>query len=377
LTFVSGAVLLSLEAFGKPASYIVGIEHAHAGFVGWLVNTVIGVAYWLLPANRAVSADPRTLPRADRPSLVLYAERTVALGFALSIGLSLGRAFVVLWAPVHAMLGLIGWQSLLVAGVSVRTYARIVRKADRRAAHIVISSLVLVGLLLWTGARLAHAVPVEVAGDALIVAGGIIYAASTLLLLRGPGNPHRLPREFVAASAFWLVIALCYGLASYGGAQEAAVFVFVLLVGYIGQNVNARLMHVGIRLLSTLVISEEDETQPGLLLDRRVGLAFLILYQAAVACGAIGLTFSIGSVIEVAAILGFLGTVAMMAKSLLRLAPLAKSPFEKDARSRRFERPTFPFGGGCSIQLSYERTRGSLLESRSRATNAHPAESLG
>jgi len=52
-TFIAGAALLSLGAFGHPAPFIVGIEHGHAGFVGWLVNTVIGVAYWLLPANRA------------------------------------------------------------------------------------------------------------------------------------------------------------------------------------------------------------------------------------------------------------------------------------------------------------------------------------
>lgn len=53
LTFLAGAALLSLEAFGHPAPFIIEIEHGHAGFVGWLVNTVIGVAYWLLPVNRA------------------------------------------------------------------------------------------------------------------------------------------------------------------------------------------------------------------------------------------------------------------------------------------------------------------------------------
>ncbi len=53
VTFVAGAVMLSLEALGHPVPFIIGIEHGHAGFIGWLVNTVIGVAYWLLPANRA------------------------------------------------------------------------------------------------------------------------------------------------------------------------------------------------------------------------------------------------------------------------------------------------------------------------------------
>lgn len=52
LTFLLGAILLSLEAVGRPAPFIVVIEHEHMGFVGWLVNTVIGVALWLLPLNR-------------------------------------------------------------------------------------------------------------------------------------------------------------------------------------------------------------------------------------------------------------------------------------------------------------------------------------
>lgn len=48
LTFVAGAILLCLEAFGRPAPFVASIEHGHMGFVGWLVNTVAGVALWLL-----------------------------------------------------------------------------------------------------------------------------------------------------------------------------------------------------------------------------------------------------------------------------------------------------------------------------------------
>jgi hypothetical protein len=52
LTFALGAALLVLEAFGHPAPFIADVEHGHAGFVGWLVNMVVGIAYWLLPLNR-------------------------------------------------------------------------------------------------------------------------------------------------------------------------------------------------------------------------------------------------------------------------------------------------------------------------------------
>ncbi|HKE37927.1 MAG TPA: hypothetical protein VKB39_10860, partial [Candidatus Baltobacteraceae bacterium] len=61
LTFLAGAALLVLEAAGRPAPFIIGVEHGHTGFVGWLVNTVIGVALWLLPLNR--QAFPETQGR--------------------------------------------------------------------------------------------------------------------------------------------------------------------------------------------------------------------------------------------------------------------------------------------------------------------------
>ena len=41
-----------LEATGGNAGALLPVEHAHLAFVGWLVNTVIGFALWLLPLNR-------------------------------------------------------------------------------------------------------------------------------------------------------------------------------------------------------------------------------------------------------------------------------------------------------------------------------------
>jgi hypothetical protein len=52
LTFVLGGIMLTLEAFGRPAPYALAIVHTHLGAVGWLVNTVLGIALWMLPLNR-------------------------------------------------------------------------------------------------------------------------------------------------------------------------------------------------------------------------------------------------------------------------------------------------------------------------------------
>lgn len=73
VTFIAGAVLLILEAVGHPAPFVISIEHGHAGFVGWLLNTVIGVALWLLPLNRArfPESQGRYPERATRTSFYL------------------------------------------------------------------------------------------------------------------------------------------------------------------------------------------------------------------------------------------------------------------------------------------------------------------
>ena len=84
LTFVLGALFLTLEAFGRPIPFTIAVEHGHMGFVGWLVNTVVGVALWLLPVNR--KAFPETQGR--------YPEKPARTAFAaLNAGLILRLVF--------------------------------------------------------------------------------------------------------------------------------------------------------------------------------------------------------------------------------------------------------------------------------------------
>jgi hypothetical protein len=64
LTFLLGAVILTCQSLGSPLPAIVSVEHAHLGFVGWLVNLVIGIALWFLPLNR--EAFPETQGRYPR-----------------------------------------------------------------------------------------------------------------------------------------------------------------------------------------------------------------------------------------------------------------------------------------------------------------------
>lgn len=102
LTFLAGAVLLVLEALGKPAPFIVGIEHGHMGFVGWLVNTVAGVALWLLPLNR--KAFPKTQGR--------YPETAARAAFVM---LNVGLPLRLIVEPIHAFQPSPAAAALLVA----------------------------------------------------------------------------------------------------------------------------------------------------------------------------------------------------------------------------------------------------------------------
>ncbi len=83
-TFAVGAVLLALKALGLSLHYDLSIVHAHMGFVGWLVNLVMGVALWFLPVNREKFPENRGR----------YPAVTVRFIFAmLNIGLVLRIAF--------------------------------------------------------------------------------------------------------------------------------------------------------------------------------------------------------------------------------------------------------------------------------------------
>ncbi len=119
LTFVVGAVLLTLEALGRSVPFIVGVEHAHMGFVGWLVNTVIGVALWLLPINR--KAFPQTQGR--------YPETPARLAFVL---LNAGLAVRLIGEPLQ--------QNHPTAAVGALVVA---------AAFAQVASIAIVGWIVW------------------------------------------------------------------------------------------------------------------------------------------------------------------------------------------------------------------------------------
>ncbi len=90
-------------------------------------------------------------------------------------------------------------------------------------------------------------------------------------------------------------------------------YVFVLLMGWVGQFVNAHLYHIGVRLLATIYRGEDDETPPQALLEPRLSWFTLYAFQVAVGAITYALMFGNASLVARAAVFGITGWIAMIA----------------------------------------------------------------
>ena len=111
LTFLGGAVLLAAEGLGHAVPSVIGVEHGHAGFVGWLVNIVIGVALWMFPLAKAAfpTEAGRYPPRA-----------ALACWGCLNVGLAM-RLIVEPWYQLGGRSALAG--GALVASAALQALA--------------------------------------------------------------------------------------------------------------------------------------------------------------------------------------------------------------------------------------------------------------
>src|SRR5579884_1411529 len=71
LTFAVGTAITFAQNGGIAVPAIVAVEHAHLGFVGFLVNMVIGIALWMLPADRERYPETRGRYPARAPIVCL------------------------------------------------------------------------------------------------------------------------------------------------------------------------------------------------------------------------------------------------------------------------------------------------------------------
>ena len=310
LFFAAGAFILT---DGFLASNLVALQSgAWLALLSLIVYAIAAVE----PLGRGIvrKGSSRSIARAFVTTLALLLI-TAALGvlFASALG-GLAPSAVLLALPKsHALLGIGGWLSLLVIGISVRTMGPIAGARSRRISlHIFSSSAILAGAIIAAvGAGFALHTLI-VAGCALLVLGAMVYAGDLVLVLSHATVAHRPPQVLMTCAILGAVAASLLALGAASGRPWAAAAIYVALLGWIGSTVVAHVHHIGIRVLLTNVRGEDDETRPGAVLFAPLTWMTVAGYEAAVILGVWGLLRAEFALVQLAAITGFVSFLALL-----------------------------------------------------------------
>jgi len=213
--------------------------------------------------------------------------------------------------PLHAILAGGGWLSLLILGVSARTIFPVTgRKRYLLPFHVIISAGFFGGLILLLLGLIpgvAH-VAWRWLGVGLASLAAVLYLVDIAKVLWKAPNPNRPPQAFIAAALVYFVITMILGAGVNAGmTQWQAPLAFVALVGWMGQSVNGYLLHIGIRLMLTMVRGEEDETAPGEVTPPAWSWTSFVLFQLAILWGLGVLLTGHGEWLPLSGVFGLLG----------------------------------------------------------------------
>ncbi len=257
---------------------------------------------------------------------MLIATVLLGLSFAYALGGNAPPRLLLGLPGAHALLGLGGWLTLLVFGISARTLGPIAGSRSRYLAlHIGSSSSVLVGTLLAAIGAAMGMGGLLIAGAALLLLGALAYAADITDVLRRATVSHRPPQLLMLFAAGWAVVAAALFMASVLGASLPAAAVYAALIGWIGSAVVAHLHHIGVRVVLTQTRGEDDETRPEAVLTAPLTWTTLALYEFAAIIGTVALAGDIATLLRIAAICGFaaFGTMLVNLARAARTQPLS------------------------------------------------------
>ncbi|HEY1654698.1 MAG TPA: hypothetical protein VGF86_06270 [Candidatus Tumulicola sp.] len=310
----------SVFAFALGVALFVAALLLRPSAIAWgaalTLLAVLGYAFAAF-ATLARALNGERLERAIARALgttLLFLVLTALAGFALAAAIA-GYpvpAWMASLPATHASLGMFGWLSLLVFGVSARTVRPITGDKSRfRGAHIAVGSLALVGVALLA-IGLAGVPPLVWPGAGLLGVAVDIYAFDMVDVVRRATVPHRVPQAFLLAGVTWLVCGAVLGAGTLAGKPWELAYGFVILAGWIGQMVDAHVYHIGVRLLLTIYLGDDDETRPERVLDGRLSWFSFGAFQIAIASAAIGLLTHAAALLCAGAAFGLLGWLAMM-----------------------------------------------------------------
>jgi hypothetical protein len=243
--------------------------------------------------------------RIERAVARAFAVALAMLGLAILLGLTLAWAlsgavfapWIVRLPGVHANVALFGWLTLLIYGVSARTLRSITGNRSRwPKMHVIVGSATLLGAVILPAGIAAQNNAVCWIGGALLALGAACYIVDAGDVVRRATVTHRPPQAFVIAALAWLALAIALGAGAMLGKPWQAAYVFVLLVGWVAQMVDAHLFHfVGAELL-----------------DARAAWLAFALFQIAVAAITVGLLLSSKNACAFGALAGFFGWVVTL-----------------------------------------------------------------
>lgn len=328
-------------------AYAFGVTMLVAGFLGeasalvaaGAAAVVLALAVYLTTAALTIAGAmrgervARAVARAFAGTFAFLAVAALmGLGMALVLAGARAPAWIAMLPSAHADLGTLGWLSLLIFGVSMRTFRPILGVQTRLPwMHIVVGLLAVLGVpLLSAGVALGSGALARVGGS-LFGLAALGYVSDALDRLRRTDVHHRPPQAFILAALCWLLYALALGAGLMLGQPWQTAYVFALLIGWIGQMVNAHLHHIGVRLIATVYRGEEDETQPGDLLDARLSWSAFTLFQIAIALVCAALLLQRDALLAIGAALGFVAWIAMSA-NLVRARAQARNALVRGRR---------------------------------------------
>lgn len=314
----------SLLAYGIGTALLVYGFLGHARILGpagdlLLASIVVYSATAFVTLAQAMRGErvQRAVARAFGGTF-LFLVATAVIGYGLASMLA-GRG--IMWAAslpsAHAALGTLGWLSLLIFGVSMRTLRPITGQATRmRWMHIVVGTFALFGVPLLAAGLASQRMTLAWIGAALFAIAAIGYSADVFDILRRATNPHRPPQAFVLCSILWFLAALVIGGGALAGKSWQSAYIMALLMGWIGQMVIAHFHHIGVRLIATVYRGEDDETRPQELLETRLSWYTLAAFQIAIALVVVGLLQDKLGLIARGGIFGLSAWIAMTANAL-------------------------------------------------------------
>lgn len=289
-----GLVAFAVGAFALVAAFWSG----RAGALAWSATVLAaGLTAYLATALATLAAatrGPRTEAAIARALAIvaLFLAAAAALGLVMAWALA-GRApasWLVNLPAAHAHLAGLGWLTTLVMGVSVRTAVPILGvQPATRWRHITSATLVTLATLLLAGALWSSVTWLLRLGVACAAGGIVLYAVDVSISIARARVTHRPPQVLLGACLFWLLVAVGLGIGVAAGARWEAAYVFVALVGWVGQAVIAHLHHIGVRLIATVRRGEDDETPPSELLVPALSWATVAAFQSSVAIVTLGL----------------------------------------------------------------------------------------